>query len=168
MIKKQQKERSKIESPWSGDLWNRALMSSSVPDQLHCTSFEALSKNQWLKPLGCSLISKSDPHDEALELHDFLMNCTKQWMILDQWSMRIKNMQWSLRFVWRKMQIEEREFWESSWIFYLKLFVMAVMIRVLLFIFLANHTENQFSHSLNMISELWSHLKKMKIDTSWP
>jgi hypothetical protein len=44
----------------------------------------------------------------------------------------------------------------------------SVMIRVSLFIFLVNDTDNHISLVLIMISELWSQLQKMKIKLPWP
>ena len=65
----------------------------------------------------------------------------------------------------KEMQIRRervlREFLNSR----SEMVVMAVMIRVSLFIFLANNTVNHFSHSLIMISELLSNLQKSKMSS---
>jgi hypothetical protein len=66
----------------------------------------------------------------------------------------IKNMQEFLVFVWRKSKFEEREIGGSFEFSDLKWFCSADRIRVLVFISLANHTENQISHPLIMISEI--------------
>lgn len=46
--------------------------------------------------------------------------------------------------------------------------VIAVMVRVWVYILHANDVENQFNLSLIMISELWSNLQKIKIALPCP